>query len=52
MAETRGEVLQGTLDLIVLKTLETLGRGNIHGAFQDFRARPYGLASLIEDCGS
>jgi PadR family transcriptional regulator PadR len=37
MAETRGEVLQGTLDLIVLKTLETLGP--LHG---------YGIAVRIQ----
>jgi PadR family transcriptional regulator PadR len=37
MAETRGEVLQGTLDLIVLKTLE--GLGPLHG---------YGIAVRIQ----
>jgi PadR family transcriptional regulator PadR len=37
MAETRGEVLQGTLDLIVLKTLESLGP--LHG---------YGIAMRIQ----
>jgi PadR family transcriptional regulator PadR len=37
MAETRGEVLQGTLDLIVLKTLEALGP--LHG---------YGIAVRIQ----
>src|ERR1700740_850167 len=37
MAATRGEVLQGTLDLIVLKTLETLGP--LHG---------YGIAQRIQ----
>jgi PadR family transcriptional regulator PadR len=37
MAESRAEVLQGTLDLIVLKTLEALGP--IHG---------YGIARRIE----
>jgi PadR family transcriptional regulator, regulatory protein PadR len=37
MAETRGEVLQGTLDLIVLKTLEVLGP--LHG---------YGIAVRIQ----
>jgi transcriptional regulator len=37
MAGTRGEVLQGTLDLIVLKTLDTLGP--LHG---------YGIAQRIQ----
>ena len=37
MAQTRGEVLQGTLDLIVLKTLEALGP--LHG---------YGIAVRIQ----
>lgn len=37
MPQTRGEVLQGTLDLIVLKTLETLGP--LHG---------YGIAVRIQ----
>jgi transcriptional regulator len=37
MAQTRGEVLQGTLDLIVLKTLEALGP--LHG---------YGIAMRIQ----
>jgi PadR family transcriptional regulator, regulatory protein PadR len=37
MVESRAEVLQGTLDLIVLKTLEALGP--IHG---------YGIARRIE----
>jgi PadR family transcriptional regulator, regulatory protein PadR len=37
MGESRAEVLQGTLDLMVLKTLETLGP--IHG---------YGIARRIE----
>jgi len=37
MAQTRGEVLQGTLDLIVLKTLEPLGP--LHG---------YGIAVRIQ----
>jgi len=37
MAPPRGEVLQGTLDLIVLKTLETLGP--LHG---------YGIAVRIQ----
>jgi PadR family transcriptional regulator PadR len=37
MAPPRGEVLQGTLDLIVLKTLETLGP--LHG---------YGIAQRIQ----
>jgi transcriptional regulator len=37
MAQTRGEVLQGTLDLIVLKTLEVLGP--LHG---------YGIAVRIQ----
>lgn len=31
MAQSRGEVLQGTLDLIVLKTLEALGPLNGYG---------------------
>ena len=31
MAEERGEVLQGTLDLIVLKTLETMGPQHGYG---------------------
>lgn len=37
MAEARGEVLQGTLDLIVLNTLDTLGP--LHG---------YGIAVRIQ----
>ena len=37
MAETRGEVLQGTLDLMVLKTLDSLGP--LHG---------YGIAQRIQ----
>jgi PadR family transcriptional regulator PadR len=37
MAQTRGEVLQGTLDLIVLKTLDALGP--LHG---------YGIAVRIQ----
>src|SRR5271155_4728912 len=37
MAQTRGEVLQGTLDLIVLKTLEAMGP--LHG---------YGIAQRIQ----
>jgi len=37
MAPPRGEVLQGTLDLIVLKTLETLGP--MHG---------YGIAMRVQ----
>lgn len=37
MAERRGDVLQGTLDLMVLKTLETMGP--LHG---------YGIARRIE----
>src|SRR5215813_6666057 len=37
MVQPRGEVLQGTLDLIVLKTLETLGP--LHG---------YGVAMRIQ----
>lgn len=37
MGETHGEVLQGTLDLIVLKTLDTLGP--LHG---------YGIAVRIQ----
>lgn len=37
MAAPRGEVLQGTLDLIVLKTLDTLGP--LHG---------YGIAQRIQ----
>ena len=37
MAPPRGEVLQGTLDLIVLKTLEALGP--LHG---------YGIAQRIQ----
>ena len=37
MAATRAEVLQGTLDLIVLKTLDTLGP--LHG---------YGIAQRIQ----
>ena len=37
MAGTRGEVLQGTLDLMVLKTLDTLGP--LHG---------YGIAQRIQ----
>ena len=37
MAPSRGEVLQGTLDLIVLKTLDTLGP--LHG---------YGIAMRIQ----
>ncbi len=37
MAQSRGEVLQGTLDLIVLKTLEALGP--LHG---------YGIAMRIQ----
>jgi PadR family transcriptional regulator, regulatory protein PadR len=37
MAQARGEVLQGTLDLIVLKTLEALGP--LHG---------YGIAVRIQ----
>jgi DNA-binding PadR family transcriptional regulator len=37
MAPLRGEVLQGTLDLIVLKTLEALGP--LHG---------YGIAQRIQ----
>lgn len=37
MAEVRGEVLQGTLDLIVLKTLDALGP--LHG---------YGIAVRIQ----
>ena len=37
MADARGEVLQGTLDLIVLKTLEALGP--LHG---------YGIAVRIQ----
>jgi transcriptional regulator len=37
MAQSRGEVLPGTLDLIVLKTLETLGP--LHG---------YGIAVRIQ----
>ena len=37
MATSRGEVLQGTLDLIVLKTLEALGP--LHG---------YGIAQRIQ----
>lgn len=37
MAESRGEVLQGTLDLIVLKTLDALGP--LHG---------YGIAQRIQ----
>jgi transcriptional regulator len=37
MAQARGEVLQGTLDLIVLKTLDALG--SLHG---------YGIAVRIQ----
>ena len=37
MGETRSDVLQGTLDLMVLKTLETMGA--LHG---------YGIARRIE----
>jgi transcriptional regulator len=37
MAETKSDVLQGTLDLMVLKTLE--GMGSLHG---------YGIARRIE----
>jgi PadR family transcriptional regulator, regulatory protein PadR len=37
MAQTRGEVLQGTLDLIVLKTLDALGP--LHG---------YGIAVRLQ----
>jgi PadR family transcriptional regulator, regulatory protein PadR len=37
MGETRGDVLQGTLDLMVLKTLESMGP--LHG---------YGIARRIE----
>jgi len=37
MAEVKGEVLQGTLDLIVLKTLHTLGL--LHG---------YGIAMRVQ----
>jgi transcriptional regulator len=37
MASARGEVLQGTLDLMVLKTLDALGR--LHG---------YGIAQRIQ----
>ena len=41
MAQTRGEVLQGTLDLIVLKTLDALGP--LHG---------YGIAVRIQQVSS
>ena len=40
MAATRSEVLQGTLDLMVLKTLESMGP--LHG---------YGIARRIEQVG-
>ena len=40
MAETRSSILQGTLDLLVLKTLEQMGP--LHG---------YGLARRIEQIG-
>jgi transcriptional regulator len=40
MAETKSDILQGTLDLMVLKTLETMGP--LHG---------YGLARRIEQLG-
>src|SRR5271169_2015834 len=40
MAETKSEILQGTLDLMVLKTLD--GMGPMHG---------YGIARRIEQIG-
>jgi PadR family transcriptional regulator PadR len=40
MAETKSDILQGTLDLMVLKTLETMG--SLHG---------YGIARRIEQLG-
>ena len=40
MAETRSPILQGTLDLMVLKTLEQMG--SLHG---------YGIARRIEQVG-
>ena len=40
MAESRSDILQGTLDLMVLKTLETIGP--LHG---------YGIARRIEQLG-
>ena len=40
MTETKSEILQGTLDLMVLKTLETMGP--LHG---------YGIARRIEQLG-
>jgi PadR family transcriptional regulator PadR len=40
MAESKSDILQGTLDLMVLKTLETMGP--VHG---------YGLARRIEQVG-
>ena len=40
MTETKSDILQGTLDLMVLKTLETIGP--LHG---------YGIARRIEQLG-
>jgi transcriptional regulator len=40
MAESKSDILQGTLDLMVLKTLETMG--SLHG---------YGIARRIEQLG-
>jgi PadR family transcriptional regulator, regulatory protein PadR len=40
MTETKSDILQGTLDLMVLKTLETMG--SLHG---------YGIARRIEQLG-
>lgn len=40
MTETKSEILQGTLDLMVLKTLDTMGP--LHG---------YGIARRIEQLG-
>jgi PadR family transcriptional regulator, regulatory protein PadR len=40
MAESKSDVLQGTLDLMVLKTLESMGQ--LHG---------YGIARRIEQVG-
>lgn len=40
MSETKSDILQGTLDLMVLKTLETIGP--LHG---------YGIARRIEQLG-
>ncbi len=40
MAQARGEVLQGTLDLIVLKTLEALGPLHGYGSPSAFNKSP------------